>query len=103
MVYTALYHALLYPRIFSEYGRYYSAFDDKMHDGESYTAYSIWDTFRAEFSLLTLLAPERIDGMITRAAAGLQGRRLDAEVAQPFLHQHHDRHACGLAGCRGDA
>ncbi|QNI36766.1 GH92 family glycosyl hydrolase [Edaphobacter albus] len=65
IVYTGLYHALLYPRIFSEYGRYYSAFDDKIHEGESYTAYSIWDTFRAENSLLTLLAPERIPGMIT--------------------------------------
>ncbi len=63
-LYTALYHALLYPRIFSEYGRYYSAFDDRVHSGESYTAYSIWDTFRAENSLLTLFAPERIDGMI---------------------------------------
>jgi predicted alpha-1,2-mannosidase len=62
--YTALYHAALYPRVFSEYGRYYSAFDDKVHDGASYTAYSIWDTFRAEFSLLTLVAPERVDGMI---------------------------------------
>jgi predicted alpha-1,2-mannosidase len=65
IVYTALYHALLYPRIFSEQGRYYSAFDDSVHKGESYTAYSIWDTFRAEHSLLTLVAPERIDGMIT--------------------------------------
>jgi len=64
-LYTALYHTLLYPRIFSEYGRYYSAFDDRVHNGESYTAYSIWDTFRAENSLLTLFAPERIDGMIT--------------------------------------
>jgi predicted alpha-1,2-mannosidase len=64
IVYTALYHALLYPRVFSEYGRYYSAFDDQTHAGDSYTAYSIWDTFRAEFSLLTLIAPERIDGMI---------------------------------------
>lgn len=64
-LYTAIYHALLYPRIFSEYGRYYSAFDDSIHSGESYTAYSIWDTFRAENSMLTLLAPERIDGMIT--------------------------------------
>jgi predicted alpha-1,2-mannosidase len=61
---TALYHALLYPRIFSEYGRYYSAFDDTIHKGESYTAYSIWDTFRAEHSLLTLMAPERVPGMI---------------------------------------
>jgi len=65
MVYTAIYHALLYPRIFSEQGRYYSAFDDTIHKGESYTAYSIWDTFRAENSLLTLMAPERIPGMIT--------------------------------------
>jgi len=69
---TALYHALLYPRVFSEYGRYYSAFDDKVHDGASYTAFSIWDTFRAENSLLTLFAPERIDGMITALLQNFQ-------------------------------
>jgi predicted alpha-1,2-mannosidase len=62
--YSGLYHALLYPKLFSEHGRYYSAFDDKVHEGTSYTAYSIWDTFRAENSLLTLFAPERIDGMV---------------------------------------
>ena len=71
-LYTALYHALLYPRVFSEYGHYYSAFDDRVHDGESYTAYSIWDTFRAENSLLTLFAPERIDGMITALLQNFQ-------------------------------
>ncbi len=65
IVYTALYHALLYPRVFSEGNRYYSAFDDTVHTGQAYTDYSIWDTFRAEHSLLTLIAPERIDGMIT--------------------------------------
>jgi len=63
--FTGLYHALLYPKLFSEHGRYYSAFDDKIHEGVSYTAFSIWDTFRAENSLLTLFAPERIDGMIS--------------------------------------
>src|SRR5262249_47395485 len=62
--YTGLYHALLYPKLFSEGGRYYSAFDDQVHEGVSYTAFSIWDTYRAESSLLTLFAPERIDGMI---------------------------------------
>jgi len=71
-LYTALYHALLYPRVFSEYGRYYSAFDDRVHTGESYTAFSIWDTFRAENSLLTLFAPERIDGMITALLQNFQ-------------------------------
>ena len=64
ILYTCLYHALLYPRRFSEDGRYYSAFDDRIHSGESYTDYSIWDTFRAENSMLTLVAPERINGMI---------------------------------------
>ncbi|MDB6085783.1 MAG: alpha-mannosidase [Gammaproteobacteria bacterium] len=62
--YSGLYHALLYPKLFSEQGRYYSAFDDTVHAGTSYTAYSIWDTFRAQNSLLTLFAPERIDGMV---------------------------------------
>lgn len=62
--YTALYHALLYPKLFSEHGRYYSAFDDHVHNGVSYTAFSIWDTFRAENSLLTLIAPRRIGPMV---------------------------------------
>jgi predicted alpha-1,2-mannosidase len=62
--YTALYHSMLYPRTFSEHGRYYSAFDDTVHKGESYTDYSMWDIFRAEFSLITLVAPERVGGMV---------------------------------------
>ena len=64
IMYTGLYHALLYPKLFSEHGRYYSAFDDQVHQGVSYTAYSLWDTFRAENTLLTILAPERIDDMV---------------------------------------
>jgi predicted alpha-1,2-mannosidase len=64
ILYGGLYHALLYPKLFSEHGRYYGAFDDKVHDGVSYTAFSLWDTFRAENTLLTLLAPERIDDMV---------------------------------------
>ena len=63
--YTAMYHSLLFPRITSEYGRYYSAFDDRVHDGVSYNDYSLWDTFRAEHPLLLLIEPERVPGMIT--------------------------------------
>jgi putative alpha-1,2-mannosidase len=49
-----------------EYGHYYSGYDDTVHKGEhAYTAYSIWDTFRAETAFLTWFAPERINGMIT--------------------------------------
>jgi predicted alpha-1,2-mannosidase len=62
--YTGLYHALLYPRELSEQGRYYSAFDDSIHHGNAYTAYSLWDTYRAENSLITIFAPERENGMV---------------------------------------
>jgi len=61
---TALYHALLYPRDVTEYGSYYSAFDDRVHPGTSYTCFSLWDTYRAEHPLLTLVAPERVGPMM---------------------------------------
>ena len=62
--YTGLYRTLLFPRKIDEDGRYYSAFDDKIHDGEMYTCFSLWDTYRAQHPLLTLVAPERVDGMM---------------------------------------
>lgn len=62
--YTGLYHTLLYPRRIDEGGRYYSAFDDRVHDGIMYSCYSLWDTYRAEHPWLTLIAPERVDGMM---------------------------------------
>ena len=62
--YSSMYHALLFPREFSEYGMYYSAFDDKVHNGVSYNDYSLWDTYRAEHPLLIFIAPERVPGMI---------------------------------------
>jgi predicted alpha-1,2-mannosidase len=62
--YTAMYHALLFPRRFDEYGRYYSAFDEKIHRGVSYDDYSMWDTFRAQHPLLTLIDPQEVCPMI---------------------------------------
>ncbi|KIY66961.1 glycoside hydrolase family 92 protein [Cylindrobasidium torrendii FP15055 ss-10] len=61
---TAVFHALQYPYEISEYGKYYSALDDQVHEGVSYSGYSIWDTYRAEWGFLLLMAPERIPGMI---------------------------------------
>ena len=67
--YTALYHSLQFPTEFSEAGKYYSAFDFKVHDGVAYTSYSLWDTYRAEHPLLTIIAPERVNGMINSLLA----------------------------------
>ena len=63
--YTALFHCYQFPRDISEYGRYYSAFDDKVHKGFSFTDYSLWDTFRAFHPLMTLLEPKLTGDWIT--------------------------------------
>lgn len=62
--YTALFRTMQFPREFSEYGRYYSPFDDRIHEGVSYSAYSLWDTFRAQHPWLLLTQPELVGGMI---------------------------------------
>ncbi|KAI5115924.1 hypothetical protein M0805_004036 [Coniferiporia weirii] len=63
--YTGFYHTLQYPYEQHEGGKYYSGYDNLVHEGESYTGYSIWDTFRAEWAWEILFAPERIPGMVT--------------------------------------
>ncbi|OBZ65460.1 hypothetical protein A0H81_14578 [Grifola frondosa] len=62
--YTAVFHTLQYPYEQSEDDHYYSGYDDSIHEGKSYTGYSIWDTYRAESAWLILLAPERIPATI---------------------------------------
>lgn len=62
--YTAFFRTLQYPREFSEYGKYYSPFDEKIHKGVSYNSYSLWDTFRAQHPWLQLVQPERVSGMV---------------------------------------
>jgi predicted alpha-1,2-mannosidase len=62
--YTAVVRTLQLPREASEYGRYYSPFDGKIHEGIFYNDYSLWDTFRAEHPFLQLLCPERVNGMM---------------------------------------
>lgn len=63
--YTAMFHTMQFPREMGEYGKYYSGFDDKVHTGNSYTDFSLWDTYRALHPLLLFTQPERINPMIT--------------------------------------
>jgi predicted alpha-1,2-mannosidase len=60
--YTALYHSLLFPAIFSDTDGKYMGLDDQVHSAKDFTYhsdFSLWDTFRAEMPLLTLIQPER--------------------------------------------
>ncbi len=65
--YTALYHACLAPTLFCDVDGAYRGPDGNVHrasDFENHTVFSLWDTFRAEHPLLTLLLPERLDDLI---------------------------------------
>ncbi len=60
--YTAMYHSLLTPNTFSDVDGKYYGMDRKIHavkDSEIFTVFSLWDTFRAEHPLFTIIDPER--------------------------------------------
>ncbi|HZS47292.1 MAG TPA: GH92 family glycosyl hydrolase, partial [Blastocatellia bacterium] len=65
--YTALYHSMLAPTLFSDVDGSYLGSDKQVHqtkDFTNYTVFSLWDTFRAEHPLLTLFQPDRVDDLI---------------------------------------
>lgn len=64
--YTALYHSSLSPNIFIDVdGRYFGQ-DQKIHKGDNnYTVYSLWDTYRAQHPLLSIIDPELNDKLAT--------------------------------------
>jgi predicted alpha-1,2-mannosidase len=65
--YTALYHAFLAPRTFSDVGGAYIGMDGLLHRAEGrvqYADFSGWDTYRTQIQLLSILAPRRASQMI---------------------------------------
>lgn len=65
--YTAMYHAMLAPTIYSDVDGSYFAPDGQVHQAEGWTNYStfsLWDTYRASHPLFTYLQPERVSDMI---------------------------------------
>ncbi len=77
--YTAMYHSMIVPATFSDVNGYYRGADDKVYhnpDMTAYTIYSLWDTYRAEMPLLSIINPDRNKDMINNmvAIADEQGR-----------------------------
>ena len=65
--YTALYHALLAPRTFSDVGGAYIGMDGLVHRASGrvqYADFSGWDIYRSEIQLLAMLVPDRAGEMI---------------------------------------
>jgi predicted alpha-1,2-mannosidase len=77
--YTALYHSMLLPRVFSDVDGSYPAFGggnplETAKDFTYYCDFSLWDTFRALHPLLTILDPAReLDMVKSLIAKGDEG------------------------------
>jgi predicted alpha-1,2-mannosidase len=78
--YTSLYHSFLVPNLFSDVNGEYRGMDFKTHEAKEfdyYTIFSLWDTFRGEHPLFTLVQQKRtIDFIKTMIAQYEQGGRL---------------------------
>jgi predicted alpha-1,2-mannosidase len=72
--YSALYHTAIHPSLYTDENGEYLGRDFKMHVAKGYniyTVFSLWDTYRAEHPLLTLIKPS-----------------LDLQFIQTFLRQY---------------
>jgi predicted alpha-1,2-mannosidase len=68
--YTALYHSLLDPSVYSDVNGQYLGMDGQVHtvvapQTAQYANYSGWDIYRSEIQLLSLLAPQQTSDIVT--------------------------------------
>ncbi|PZF57210.1 hypothetical protein DEI92_13635 [Curtobacterium sp. MCBD17_034] len=61
--YTAMYHALLHPNVFSDVNGQYAGFDGQVHTAAKghteYANYSGWDIYRSQVQLAATVAPQQ--------------------------------------------
>ena len=64
--YTALYHTMIAPSDYSDVDGQYRGADGKVHRSEypQSTTFSLWDTYRAQMPLMTIIQPERMDAIV---------------------------------------
>jgi predicted alpha-1,2-mannosidase len=65
--YTAMYHALLNPNLYMDVDYQYRGTDLKIHKAvefDNYSVFSLWDTYRAEHPLFTLIEQKKTNDFI---------------------------------------
>lgn len=74
-VYTALYHTLLAPSVAGDADGRYRGTDNAVHHADGFTfrsTFSLWDTFRAEHPLLTIVQPASTTTDVVRSLLASQ-------------------------------
>ncbi|MGW1289525.1 GH92 family glycosyl hydrolase, partial [Streptomyces sp. NPDC002586] len=73
--YTALYHALLHPNVFSDDNGQYMGMDNQIHElargqQDQYANYSGWDTYRSQTQLMAMVEPKVAGDVVTSMLNG---------------------------------
>jgi predicted alpha-1,2-mannosidase len=73
--YTALYHALLHPNVFSDHNGEYMGMDNQVHklakgQQAQYANYSAWDTYRSQTQLTAMVEPKVTSDIVTSMLNG---------------------------------
>ncbi|KUN00125.1 hypothetical protein AQI95_35810 [Streptomyces yokosukanensis] len=73
--YTALYHALLHPNVFSDDNGQYMGMDNQIHklakgQQAQYANYSGWDTYRSQTQLMAMVEPKVTSDVVTSMLNG---------------------------------
>lgn len=66
--YSHLYHCFTHPSVFNDVNGEYIGADFEIHtveEGDYYTAFSNWDTYRTQIQLLSMLVPEKASDMVS--------------------------------------
>ncbi|PUZ26764.1 alpha-1,2-mannosidase, putative [Chitinophaga costaii] len=82
--YTALYHSMIDPRMFSDVTGQYPGGDGKVHQQVGFrkrTVFSGWDVFRSQFPLQTIINPSVVNDMINSLVT------LASESGQHYLER----------------
>lgn len=71
--YTALYHSLLFPSVFSDVNGQYWGWDGKVHTvapgHAAYANFSGWDVYRSDIQLEAMLAPHQVSDIVSSMLA----------------------------------
>lgn len=86
--YTSMYHAALAPILFMDVDGKYRGVDKKVHqatDFTNHTIYSLWDVFRAQLPLFTILSPSKTNDWIKTA---IQMYRISGKLPRWEIQAH---------------
>ncbi len=70
--YTALYHTMIVPALYNDANGDYLGTDKKIHKNpgyNTYTTFSLWDTYRAAHPLYTLVDPDKVSDFVNTMLA----------------------------------